>query len=135
MMITALLLSASALFELGTSPLADPGHQHDWVEIADQPEGETALHDRNWSKTIRQRGRTLNLILIRSDLTDEGAKVIMDVIIAADCRARKLGMSEAYMFRSPMGDMLEIKLDNIDMDLAYDPPSEDELAILAASCG
>jgi hypothetical protein len=134
MIYTLLLSVVSTLVGLGTSPLADPGHTHDWVVVPDQAPDETALHDRNWTQTMRQDGRTLNLVLMRSDLSDDGAPVVMDVIIAADCANSRLGLKEAYFFQSPMGSKLRVPIDYIEMDLAAEPLDDDDRAILAAAC-
>jgi hypothetical protein len=121
---------------LGQSPLVDAGHSHNWVEMPDQAEGETGLHDRNWSKTMRLNGRKLNLALLRADLSDDGAPVMMDTIIAADCDAMQLGLVDAYFFKSPMGDgiRMTIPTDEIEMDLAATPLGDDDRAILDAAC-
>lgn len=135
MMFTLLLSAVSTLIGLGPSPLADAGHTHDWVLIPDQAAGETALHDRNWAKTMRQDGRTLNLILLRADLSEDGAPVVMDTVVAADCAASQLGLKEAYFFDSPFGAKIRVPIDYIEMDLAADPLGQDDRAILKAACG
>jgi hypothetical protein len=134
MMITFFLLGAASLLELGASPLAEPGHSHDWAQLPNQAEGETALHDRNWTGTYEQDGQTYRLALMRSDLIDGGAPVVMDVIIAADCANSRLGLMEAYFFESPVGNQLRIPIDYVEMDLAADPLGEDDAAILDAAC-
>lgn len=134
-MIYAFLLSAAAtLIGLGTSPLVDNQHKHEWTPVPNQGDGETALHDRNWSATIEQDGRVLNLILIRVDMIDSGDKIVMDTIIAADCANAELGVKEAHFFASPMGNGVRIAVDYLEMDLAAEPLGEDDAAILGAAC-
>ncbi|UIP07692.1 hypothetical protein LY632_04645 [Erythrobacter sp. SDW2] len=134
-MMYALLLSAAAtLIGLGTSPLVDSQHNHEWTPVTNQGEGETALHDRNWSATMAQDGRTLNLILLRVDMVDSGDEIVMDTIIAADCANAELGLKEAYFFQSPFGNGIRMPIDYVEMDLAAEPLGNDDAAILDAAC-
>lgn len=135
MTITLLLSTAATLIGLGQSPLAEPDARHDWVEVPNQAEDEVALHDRNWAETIELDGRTLTLALMRVDMSEDGAAVVMDTIIAADCSASKLGLAGAYFFQSPMGNDIMVPIDEIEMDLAAEPPGDDDRAILNAACG
>ena len=47
-MLSLIFLLSSALVDLGTSPLVDEGHVHDWAELPDQADDEIILFDDNW---------------------------------------------------------------------------------------
>lgn len=130
-----LLLFSSALIELGTSPLVEKGHVHDWVELPDQHEGEIGLHDRNWSRALQEDGKSIALALLRSGLEEQNSDIVFDLIVAADCREQRLGVLEAYLFKPEMkSGGQKVTFEEVDWDAAFDMNSPDEKAIFEAAC-
>ena len=133
-MISTLLTLASTALGLGTSPLAEPGHEHDWVMITDDEEGQ-AWRDTTWRETFEQDGKPLELVLLRFNITIPDEAMEVDMVMAVDCAAREIGIKEAYLHRSNFGDGIRAPIEQLTMDFADTPPSEPDLDIIEAACG
>ncbi|MEM7666368.1 MAG: hypothetical protein AAF250_10980 [Pseudomonadota bacterium] len=133
-MINTLFALAATGLGLGASPLADPGHQHDWVLITDNEEGQ-AWRDTIWNGTFEQDGKQLELVLLRLNITIPNELMEADMVMAVDCSAGQLGIKEAYLHRSNFGSGVEAPIEQLSMDFADSPPSQSDRDIIEAACG
>lgn len=133
-MITAFLALAATGLGLGASPLADPGHEHDWVRITDDEEGQ-AWRDTTWNGTFEQDGKQLELVLLRLNITIPNELMEADMVMAVDCSTQQLGIKEAYLHRSNFGNGVEAPIEQLSMDFADNPPSQSDQDIIDAACG
>jgi len=126
------LLAASAL-DLGTSPLAEPGHAHRWVEIQNDHEG-IGWIDEAWRGETEQEGKRLKLVLIRVDIrSPETMKA--DLVMAADCERNLLGIKDGYLFEAEFASQMRIPIQGLTMDFADTPPSEGDMQVIDFACG
>ncbi len=132
MSVSLLLLAATAL-DLGTSPLVEPGHTHDWVVIQEDKEG-TGWIDAAWRSETVVDGQSLKLVLMRTDIQPPEA-MVSDIVMAVDCQGDRLGMKQIWVYEAAFGQNVEVPIASLKMDFAETPPSDEDLKIIKFACG
>lgn len=128
------LLLASPTIELGVSPLVGDDHEHVWLELTEDDSGRSWV-DEAWRGSIVSDGKTYPVILVRVDSADGAPPMKMDMFMAADCDRNLLGIHKAWVFTSQYGDALPAPITELDMTLASDPLSDDDITVLTIACG
>ncbi|WDA39693.1 hypothetical protein [Erythrobacter sp. BLCC-B19] len=131
-MIASLLLLAASALDLGTSPLAAPGHAHNWTEFENNEEG-IGWVDEAWRSETVVDGRRLKLVLLRADIRGEDAMVV-DMIMAVDCERNLLGVKEGWIHTSEFAENMRLPMEGLTMDFADSPPSEDDREMIDFAC-
>lgn len=131
---TLALLLASSLADFGQSPLLEPGHNHSWELLIDDPDGDV-IWDENYKSSLEVDGEQLVTILLRSKIQDQGGQFTTDLIMAVDCEARQLGVVQIWLFEENGATVnSELPVGEVRMDFGETPPSPDDLKIYAAAC-
>jgi len=131
-MLLSLLLLAAEPPALGTSPLVEPGHAHDWVEFQSNAEGVGWL-DEAWRSQTMLDGRPLRLALMRAVITSPDAMTI-DFVLAVDCERDLIGIQDGWLFSSSFGDNFRLPLEAVTMDFAETPPSPEDRKVIDFAC-
>ncbi|MCL9999839.1 MAG: hypothetical protein NBV68_10700 [Erythrobacter sp.] len=127
-----LFLLAGSAADLGTSPMVEDGHSHRWEQFASDEEG-TGWIDRAWRGETEHQGERLKLVLVRVDIRKPEA-VTGDLFLAADCERKLLGIKDGYLFEGAYGSNRRFPTVQLTMDFGDNPPSEDDLKVIAFAC-
>ncbi len=129
---SALAALAGAAMAFGPSPLAEDGHQHDWADIAIDDDGEGWI-DRAWRDAATLDGRSLQLVLVRMDLTENDG-MTLDSVMAVDCERQQIGIKDAWFFKSQFGNQTRAPITALTLDFHDTPLSMGDMAVIAHAC-
>lgn len=128
-----LALFSVALLELGTSPIVEEGHTHEWVELHIDEEV-FSVFDANWTKTIERDGKEFSLLLVRYEVNDSEGVERLEFVMVVDCASNQLGVKSVYMHELANGLVLDVDVALAEMSLASKPLTEEDAAYFEVAC-
>lgn len=132
MIASLLLLAAASALDLGTSPLAEPGHAHRWVEFENNEEG-IGWYDEAWRSETVVDGARLKLVMLRADIKI-GEPMVVDMVMAVDCEKSLMGVKDGWIHSSEFANDMRLPIPTLTMDFTDTPPSEDDREMLDLFC-
>lgn len=119
---------------LGVSQLADPGHQHDWVEFANEDDG-AGWFDLNWDVNTDDGGKEIPTVLVRFIATEGGVAVEGDVLFAVRCDLGEIAVAAGTARYVESGDIVEQRPEKLVFDFAEKPYDDNDVAVFRRACG
>lgn len=133
--IIALLLVQEVSVEIGPrSELVAPDHQHFWQEVVKDDET-SAWHDTSWAGTHQQDEKTYRVLLFRAIPANDSTIEFMDLKLAFDCPARRIGIVDSAIRSKPEGATVRGDIFEVEFNFAKDPPGDDDVILLNLACG
>ena len=135
MIFAALMIALAAVPGPQTSPLAEEGQSHEWVELFSDDEG-TLWIDTRWKASRDVDGIVLPLVLMRTEMfIPDDAPFVADLAMAVDCADKRMGIAGAW---ADAPDAMVVGAqweEDISMDFAEKPLDDQDVLIFNFVCG